>query len=82
MAKEQDGRFAEALADYRILLKEAPPEAAYRPPLDLRIKEVSRRMATATAEPAGPTAADIEAAAKLGPEQRSRMIAAMVDGLA
>ena len=82
MAKEQDGRLAEALADYRTLLKEAPPEAAYRPPLDLRIEEVSRRMAKAAVEPAGPTAADIEAAAKLGPEERARMISAMVDGLA
>jgi cytochrome c-type biogenesis protein CcmH len=82
MAKEQDGRLAEALADYSTLLKEAPPEAAYRPPLDLRIKEVSRRMAKAAVEPAGPTAADIEAAAKLGPEERARMISAMVDGLA
>lgn len=82
MAKEQDGRLAEALADYRTLLKEAPPEAPYRPPLDLRIKEVSRRMAKAALEPAGPTAADIEAAAKLGPGERARMISAMVDGLA
>src|SRR5512145_2665241 len=55
MAKEQDGRLAEALADYRTLLKEAPPEAPYRPPLDLRIKEVSRRMAKASEEPPGPT---------------------------
>jgi cytochrome c-type biogenesis protein CcmH len=82
MAKEQDGRLAEAVADYTTLLEEAPPDAAYRPPLDLRIKEVSRRMAQATVEPSGPTAADIEAAAKLGPEERARMISAMVDGLA
>jgi cytochrome c-type biogenesis protein CcmH len=81
IAKEQDGHLAEALKDYRILLKEAPPEAAYRAPLGQRIAEVSRRMATA-AEPAGPTEADIEAAARLGPEQRSQMIAAMVERLA
>jgi len=82
MAKEQDGRLAEALADYRTLLKEAPPEAPYRAPLGLRIEEVSRRIAKATLEPAGPTAADIEAAAKLSPEERAKMISAMVDGLA
>jgi cytochrome c-type biogenesis protein CcmH len=82
MAKEQDGRLAEALADYQTLLKEAPAEAPYRAPLDARIKEVSRRMAMPDAAPAGPTAADIEAAAKLGPEQRAKMISAMVDGLA
>jgi cytochrome c-type biogenesis protein CcmH len=82
MAKEQDGRLTEALTDYSTLLKEAPPDAAYRPPLDMRIKEVSRRMATVASEPAGPTATDIEAAAKLGPEARAQMISAMVDGLA
>jgi len=82
MAKEQDGRLADALADYSTLLKEAPPDAAYRPPLDMRIKEVSRRMATVASEPAGPTATDIEAAAKLSPEARAQMISTMVDGLA
>lgn len=82
MAKEQDGRLAEALADYLALLKEAPPDAPYRAPLDLRIKEVSRRITKAAADPAGPTAADIEAAAKLSPEERAKMISAMVDGLA
>jgi len=81
MAKEQDGRIAEALADYAALLKEAPPEAAYRPPLEMRIKEVTARMAAAVAAKP-PTAADIEAAAKLSPEQRAQMITAMVEGLA
>jgi cytochrome c-type biogenesis protein CcmH len=82
LAKEQAGRFAAALADYRALLKEAPPEAPYRAPLDKRVKEVTRRMAAVGAETAGPTAADVEAAAKLSPEERGKMIAGMVDGLA
>jgi cytochrome c-type biogenesis protein CcmH len=64
------------------LLKEAPPEAPYRAPLDKRVKEVTRRMAAVGAETAGPTAADVEAAAKLSPEERGKMIAGMVDGLA
>jgi len=81
MAKEQDGRLADALADYDALLKGAPPEAPYRPPLNLRIKEVSARIAAA-ADKIGPTLADIEAAAKLSPQQRQQMIAGMVDGLA
>jgi len=82
MAKEQDGRLAEALADYTALLTEAPPEAPYRAPLDMRIKEVSARIGkAAAAEPVGPTAADVEAAAKLSQEQRAQMIAAMVEGL-
>jgi cytochrome c-type biogenesis protein CcmH len=91
MGKEQDGRLAEALADYTALAKEATPGAAYRPALDGRIKEVSARMsgavaATPNAAPLGtrpgPSAADMEAAAKLTPEQRKTMIAGMVDGLA
>jgi cytochrome c-type biogenesis protein CcmH len=83
MAKEQDGRLAEALADYRALLKDAPPEAPYRSPLNLRIEEVSGRMAAASgAKPAGPTTSDVEAAAKLNPEQRAQMVTAMVEGLA
>ena len=82
MAKEQDGRFADALADYKTLLSEAPPEATYRQPLAMRIKEVSSRLGTVEAKaPAGPSEADM-AAAKLSPEQRSQMIAQMVDGLA
>jgi cytochrome c-type biogenesis protein CcmH len=83
MAKEQDGRLTEALDDYKTLLKEAPPEAAYRPPLNLRVKEVSARLAAVLpADSAGPTTADIEGAAKLSPEQRAQMISGMVDGLA
>jgi cytochrome c-type biogenesis protein CcmH len=93
MGKEQDGRLTEALADYTSLLKEAPPEAPYRASLATRIKEVSARMSDATGKappgrsapakaPPGPSAADMEAAAKLTPEQRQQMIAGMVDGLA
>ena len=92
MGKEQDGRLADALADYSALLKEAPAEAPYRPALEKRIVEVTVRMApgappapqgksTAKA-PSGPTAGDIEAAAKLAPEARAAMIAGMVEGLA
>jgi cytochrome c-type biogenesis protein CcmH len=83
MAKEQDGRFAEALADYRALLAEAPAEAEYRPALDMRIQAVSARTAAVSkGAPAGPSEADMAAAAKLTPEQRGQMIAQMVEGLA
>ena len=87
MAKEQDGRLKEALADYTALLDEAPPGAPYRQTLDTRIKEVSARMSgIALKAPAGkgpgPSAADIEAASKLSPEERDKMIAGMVDSLA
>jgi cytochrome c-type biogenesis protein CcmH len=83
MAKEQDGRLADALSEYNTLLKEAPAEAPYRPPLEKRVKEVSARLANAGGpEPRGPSSADMEAAAKLNPDQQAQMIAGMVDGLA
>src|SRR5262245_19411672 len=83
MAKEQDGRLTDALTDYNTLLSQASPEAPYRQPLTKRIQEVTARMAAVKAgTPAGPSAADMAAAAKLSPEQREQMIAQMVDGLA
>ncbi len=91
MGKEQDGRLAEALADYTAMLNKAPPDAAYREALEARMKEVSARIAAgggqergrkAAEVSAGPTASDMEAAAKLSPEQRQQMIVGMVEGLA
>ena len=84
LAKEQDGKLADALADYRALLAKAPGEAPWRSAVEDRVAEVSRRLEGASSpEPArGPTSADVAAAERLAPEDRSRMIAAMVDGLA
>ena len=85
LAKEQDGRLAEALADYRKLLASAPGDAGWRQPVEARLGDVSRRLAAAgTAQPGapGPTAADVAAAEKLPAADRARMIAQMVDGLA
>lgn len=83
MAKEQDGRLADALADYKGLLAAAPADSGYRQPLAMRVAEVTARIAALAGEtPPGPSEADAAAAAKLTPEQRSQMIAQMVDGLA
>lgn len=83
MAKEQDGRLADALADYNKMLSEAPADAPYRSALTRRIGEVSARLpGAAKAASPGPSEADMAAAAKLTPEQRAQMIAQMVDGLA
>jgi cytochrome c-type biogenesis protein CcmH len=83
MAKEQDGRHADALAEYKALLADAPADANYRAPLTMRIKEVTARIAAIdSGTPRGPSEADMAAAAKLSAEQRSQMIAQMVDGLA
>ena len=45
LAKEQDGKLAEALADYKGLLAEAPAEAPWRAAVEGRIADVSRRVA-------------------------------------
>jgi cytochrome c-type biogenesis protein CcmH len=83
MAKEQDGKLGEALADYKDILAAARADAPYRAPLEARIRHVEARMAASDADgPTGPSAADVAAAAKLSPEQRAQMIAQMVDGLA
>jgi cytochrome c-type biogenesis protein CcmH len=82
MAREQDGRLADALAEYKALLADSPADANYRAPLTMRIQEVSARIAAIDGGvPPGPSEADM-AAAKLTAEQRSQMIAQMVDGLA
>jgi len=85
LAKEQDGRLADALADYKRLLSEASAEVPWRQTVEGRIAEVSRRIAgTDNVAPSGsgPTAADVAAAQGLSPEARAGMIAQMVDGLA
>ena len=83
MAKEQAGDFETALAEYEALLAAAPAEANYRAPLEQRIRELNNLIAARDSTPAaGPSAADIAAASKLDPAQRTQMIAQMVDGLA
>jgi cytochrome c-type biogenesis protein CcmH len=85
LAKEQDGKLAAALADYKGLLAEAPAEASWRAEVESRAAEVARRIAGAEKpEPRGPgpSAEDVAAAEKLAPEDRAKMIAQMVDGLA
>ncbi len=47
MGKEQSGELAEALAEYKALLATAPPDAPYRPPLEMRVREVSAQIARA-----------------------------------
>jgi cytochrome c-type biogenesis protein CcmH len=83
VAKEQDGKLADARAGYEALLAEAPPDAPWRRPLAERLENVSKRLAAIGKSTApGPTAADVDAAAKLSGEDRAKMIAGMVDGLA
>jgi cytochrome c-type biogenesis protein CcmH len=83
LAKEQDGDLAGALAGYKALLAQTKADVPWRPALSERIGEVAKRLQAAGASSAsGPTAAQVAAAAALPPEQRTHMIAQMVDGLA
>jgi cytochrome c-type biogenesis protein CcmH len=80
LAQEQDGKFADAKAAYEALLKSNGSEAGWRATVEERIAAVDARL-TGKA-PAGPTRDDVQAAQKMSPEDRARMIAQMVDGLA
>jgi cytochrome c-type biogenesis protein CcmH len=83
VAKEQDGKLEEALGDYAALLSAAAAAVPWRRAVTERIDEVKRRLATVgKSAPPGPTAADVAAAQALSPEERGRMIAGMVEGLA
>jgi len=83
VGKEQDGKLAEALGEYRALLAAAPAAAPWRAAVSERIDDVERRLG-AEGRPAapGPSAADVAAAQAMSPDERSRMIAGMVEGLA
>ena len=83
LAKEQDGKLAEAETDYRALLATAPPTAAWRPAVEERVRIVSARGAVGDQGTAsGPRAEDMAAAANLSESDRARMIGQMVEGLA
>ena len=83
VAKEQDGKLNEAQSDFRALLAAAPAAAPWRAAVSERLDDVDRRL-DSDGKPAspGPSAADVAAAQALSPEDRSRMIAGMVDVLA
>lgn len=82
LAKEQDGRIAEAAADYRAILATAPPGATWRPLIEERIAAVEKSPGASQAAPRGPTGADVKAAEKLTEGERAEMIRGMVASLA
>jgi cytochrome c-type biogenesis protein CcmH len=96
LAKEQDGNRDAAAADYRALIADAPPDAAWKPMVAERLAALtgnnglamngaapvpSQQRADPMAGP-GPSAQDIDAAGKLSPAERTAMIERMVEGLA
>lgn len=92
VAKEQDGRFQEAVKDWRALLKRGNADAPWRPMVKRRLAELEKREgikpdeeiapAPAGETPKGPTRDDIAAADGMDPSDRSAMIEQMVSGLA
>ncbi len=93
IAKEQDGRFAEAIVDWRALLAAADTNAPWRAMVETRIAEAQAQLdgkpgQAQSAEPGtgeeerGPSAADVAAAETLAPAERQAMVERMVQGLA
>jgi cytochrome c-type biogenesis protein CcmH len=92
IAKEQDGRFADAIADWRALLAAAEANAPWREMVKTRIAAAQAQLdgkpeQTPGAEPGagaerGPRAADITAAETMAPAERQVMVEQMVQGLA
>ena len=75
LALTQDGKADEAKAAWRGLLEGASKDAPWVP-------EAERQLASLETPAPGPSAADVDAAANLSPEQRQQMIEGMVASLA
>jgi cytochrome c-type biogenesis protein CcmH len=98
LAKEQDGRLAEAAADYQRLIADAPADAPWRKLLEERLaglspgsppsarpsggEPASEPTASAGNDASGTAANPDAAVMAMSPEERQAFIARMVDGLA
>lgn len=82
LAKEQDGKLAEAAADYRALIAEAPEGAVWRAPLQERLDKISGAGEPAAPVEKEPDATSAAAVQAMKPEDRQAFISRMVDGLA
>jgi cytochrome c-type biogenesis protein CcmH len=95
IAKEQDGQFAAAVADWRALLSTADAEAPWRAMVEQRIALAEAHLAgkpppeheapaspQAEAPARGPSASDLAAAQAMSPAEREAMVERMVQGLA
>lgn len=82
LARAQGGDRAGALADWRALLADTPPDAPWRGMLEQQIAEGGGTPAPAPSPQRGPSAADVEAAGKMSQGDRAAMIDGMVLRLA
>lgn len=76
VAKEQDGKLDEAIADWKALLEKAPADAPWRKSVEQRLAEDEAKLK------GGPTAEAVDAAKEMSPADRQAMIERMVAGLA
>lgn len=96
LAKEQDGHLAEAAADYKSILAEAPAGTPWRKAIEERLANIEPGSAAATVgKPASapetpaattegqpPQSPDASAVMSMSPEDRQAFITRMVEGLA
>ncbi len=80
MAAEQDGDWQGAVERWQSLLADAPADAPWRGVAEQRLADA--RDSIGEAAPAGPSAADVAAAAEMSEDDRDAFIASMVAGLA
>jgi cytochrome c-type biogenesis protein CcmH len=93
IAKEQDGKFAEAIEGWQALLASAPPDAPWRKIVEERLALDQSHLAGGPAPPTaegggtppqgkgGPSAEDMAAAQNMSPADRQVMIETMVQRL-
>jgi cytochrome c-type biogenesis protein CcmH len=92
IAKEQDGKLAEAVEEWRKLLASAPADAPWRKLVEQRLAEDEAKLAgkgssakpeaAEAAAPKGPSPEDVAAAESMNPGDRQAMIETMVQRLA
>lgn len=80
LADAQRGRMDQAIATWEALKAESPADAPWMPFLDDLLAE-ARGLASGAAPAPGPSAAEMEAAASMSPEERQQMIEGMVQRL-
>jgi cytochrome c-type biogenesis protein CcmH len=76
VAKEQDGKLDEAIADWKTLLDKTPADSPWRKSVEQRLAEDEAKLK------GGPTPEAVEAAKEMSPDDRQAMIERMVAGLA
>jgi cytochrome c-type biogenesis protein CcmH len=77
----QEGRNEEAMAAWTTMLSVLPQESPWRRPTEQALAETQRKTAASDSSTKGPSAAAVDAASSMSPQDRSAMIETMVAGL-